>query len=86
MANAVSGEVTPQVAMDSLAAQQDSVLERLERHGVLGDCGPQLNAERDAQYWLDQPGAPKPKLADEKPQGQTVPYEALLATWAEAAE
>ena len=81
VANAVSGQVTAQAAMDSLASQQDRVLERLQRHGALGECGPILNEERDAQYWLEQPGAPKPALADEKPQGQTVDYETLLASW-----
>ena len=85
VANAVSGQVTAQAAMDSLATQQDRVLARLQRHGALGDCGPALNEERDAQYWLDQPGAPKPALANEKPQGQTVDYEKLLASWVRAA-
>ena len=85
VANAVSGQVTAQAAMDSLATQQDRVLARLQRHGALGDCGPALNEERDAQYWLDQPGAPKPALANEKPQGQTVDYETLLASWVRAA-
>ena len=81
VANAVSGEVSAQQAMDSLAQQQDQVLARLARHGVLGECGPQLNEERDAQYWFDQPGAPKPKLDNEKPQGETVPYDELIKVW-----
>ncbi len=83
VASAVSGEVSAQAAMDSLAEQQDRVLERLQRHGVLGECGPQLNEEQPAEFWLSQPGAPKAKLADEKPQGQTVPYEELVKTWSE---
>ena len=81
VANAVSGEVTPQAAMDSLAQQQDRVLERLARHGVLGECGPELNPEQDPEVWLQRPGAPKPKLANEKPPGQTVSYDELIATW-----
>ncbi len=36
---------------------------------------------RDRDYWLNQPGAPKAKLANEKPQGETVPYEELLSNW-----
>ena len=84
VANAVSGQVSAQAAMDSLAAQQDRVLERLQRHGALGECGPVLNDEQDAQYWLNQPGAPKPALDNEKPQGQTVDYETLLASWVSA--
>jgi glycerol transport system substrate-binding protein len=81
VASAVSGEVTAQEAMDSLAEQQDKVLERLARHGTLGECGPQLNEARDPAYWLNQPGAPKPKLDNEKPSGETVPYETLIRTW-----
>ncbi|HIG39769.1 MAG: ABC transporter substrate-binding protein [bacterium] len=83
VANAVSGEVTPQQAMNDLAREQDRVLERLERHGVLGECGPRLNPEREPEYWLSQPGAPKPKLDNEKPQGQTVPYDELIEAWRE---
>ncbi|NKB99805.1 MAG: extracellular solute-binding protein [Pseudomonadales bacterium] len=81
VANAVSGEVSPQVAMDSLAEQQDRVLERLARHDVMGECGPKLNEEKEADFWLQAPGAPKPKLANEKPQGQTISYDDLIATW-----
>ena len=54
---------------------------RLERADVQGECGPRLNEPRDAQYWFDQPGAPKPALENEKPQGQTVKYDDLLAAW-----
>src|SRR5215218_9192432 len=38
--DAASGAKTPQQAMDALAAAQDSVLERLERSNVQGECGP----------------------------------------------
>ena len=81
VANAVSGESSAQAAMDSLAEQQDKVLARLQRHGIQGECGPQLNEPRDPAYWLGQPGAPKPKLADEKPQGKTVAYDELIKSW-----
>ncbi len=83
VANAVSGEATAQAALDQLASEQDKVLARLERYDVMGECGPALNEERDAEYWLSQPGAPKAKLANEKPQGQTVPYDDLIAAWRE---
>jgi len=86
VAEAVTGAKTPQEAMDTLAQQQDRVLMRLERAGVQPTCGPKLNEERDAQYWLDQPGAPKPKLANEKPQGETVSYDELVKSWQEAAQ
>ena len=81
VANAVSGEVTAQQAMDALAAAQDRMLQRLERHGTLGACGPELNEPREAEYWLSQPGAPKARLSNEKPAGETVPYDELLKQW-----
>jgi len=80
---AVAGEVTVDTAMDNLAAEQDKVMARIERSGVQGECGPKLNPEKPDSYWLDQPGAPKPKLANEKPQGETVDYDKLIAAWRE---
>ena len=80
---AVSGEVTVSTAMDNLAYEQDKVLARLERSGVQGDCGPKLNDKVDAAKWLGQPGAPKAKLANEKPQGETVDYDKLIQAWRE---
>ncbi|EKV27355.1 Glycerol-3-phosphate ABC transporter, permease protein UgpA [Caenispirillum salinarum AK4] len=84
VAQAVTGEVTPQTAMDNLAQQQDDVMARLERAGIQGECGPQLNEPREAEYWLQQEGAPKPKLANEKPQGKTVSYDELVKSWQDA--
>jgi len=81
VAAAVSGDVTPQEAMDTLAKQQDKVMARIERAGIQKQCGPVLNEEKGADYWLAQPGSPKAKLANEKPQGQTVPYDSLIAEW-----
>ena len=72
IAQAASGEATPQKALDGLAEAQDRVMERLERASVQETCGPKLNEPRDPQYWLDQPGAPKPKLDNEKPQGKKI--------------
>nr|WP_035693283.1 ABC transporter substrate-binding protein [Azospirillum halopraeferens] len=83
VAEAVTGEKTPQQAMDSLAEAQDAVLARLERAGVQGECGPKLNKVQDAQFWFDQPGAPKPKLENEKPKGETIAYDALIRAWKE---
>lgn len=85
VADAVTGDKTPQQAMDSLAQQQDKVMARIERSGVQGKCGPKLNPKKDPSYWLNQPGAPKKKLANEKPQGQTVDYDELVKSWAAAA-
>ncbi len=77
---AVEGEKTPQQAMDSLAQQMDDVLGRLERAGMQ-NCPPKLNPVKEAKEWLDTPGAPHAKLANEKPKGETVPYEQLLQAW-----
>lgn len=82
VAAAVTGEMTSQQAMDRLASQMDRVLQRLERAGM-DRCAPKLNEERDAEYWFAQPGSPKPALANEKPQGVTVPYAQLLSAWEE---
>jgi glycerol transport system substrate-binding protein len=86
VATAVTGETTPQQSMDNLARQQDEILSRLERlsqqrEGYGGQCAPKLNQERDAQYWYDQPGAPAPKLADERGKPETLDYDKLIATW-----
>jgi len=81
ISEAASGEKTPQQALDGLAKDQDAIMTRLERSKVQPICGPKMNEERDAQYWFDQPGAPKPKLANEKPQGETVSYNELLKSW-----
>jgi len=86
VADAVTGDKTPQEAMDSLAEQQDKVMERLQRSKIQGECGPILNEKRDPQYWLSQPGSPKAKLANEKPQGETIDYDELLKSWAAAVE
>jgi glycerol transport system substrate-binding protein len=87
--DASSGAKTAQEAMDSLCAEQERVLERLERAGVQGDIGPKLNEEHPLEYWVElakKEGnvAPQVKLANEKPQGQTVDYDTLIKTWADA--
>ena len=80
ISQAVTGELTPQQAMDKLAKEMDEILARLERAGMK-NCPPKLNAEGDAAEWLSKEGAPKPKLANEKPKGETVAYEKLLESW-----
>jgi len=86
VADAASGEKTPQEAMDALAKAQDRVMMRLERAGVQQTCGPKLGEEREPSYWLNQPGAPKPKLDNEKPPGETIDYDVLIQGWAAAGE
>ncbi len=78
---AVAGEVTVSTAMNNLAKEQDKVLARIERADVQGECGPKLNEEKKESYWLGQPGAPKPKLKNEKPKGETVDYDTLIKAW-----
>jgi glycerol transport system substrate-binding protein len=80
---AVAGEVTVDTAMDNLAREQDKVLKRIARSKAQGDKGPILNEERDEAYWLNRPGSPKAKLANEKPQGETVNYDDLIKAWRE---
>ncbi|MBK4214304.1 carbohydrate ABC transporter substrate-binding protein [Paracoccus caeni] len=81
--DASSGAKTAQEALDALCEQQEAVLDRLERSGVQGDLGPVLNEPQDPQYWFDQPGAPKPKLENEKPTPVTIAYEELIKRWQE---
>ena len=80
VAQAVTGEKTPQAAMDALAEEMDQVMARLERAGM-ARCAPKLNAKSDPAKWLSDTGAPWKKLANEKPQGQTIAYDTLLSAW-----
>ena len=89
IADAVTGKVTPQQALDNLAAAQDRTLSVIERNFLAGDCGPKMAKEeqlKDADWWLAQPGAPKPRLRNEKPPGKTLRYEDLLKQWDVAAK
>lgn len=79
--DAMSGAKTSQEALDQLCADMESVMERIERSGVQGDLGPVMGEEQDAQYWLDQPGAPKPKLENEDEEPQTIGYDELVSSW-----
>ncbi|WP_290871594.1 ABC transporter substrate-binding protein [Aquabacterium sp.] len=82
VAQAVTGEKTPQGAMDNLAKEMDDVMARLERAGM-AHCAPKLNKKEDAAKWLSDTGAPWKKLANEKPKGETIAYEKLLGAWKE---
>jgi len=79
--DAMSGSKTAQEALDSLCADMENVMQRLERAGVQGDLGPKMNEERDADYWFAQPGAPYPKLENEDETPMTVSYDELIASW-----
>jgi glycerol transport system substrate-binding protein len=82
-----SGAFTAQEAMDRLAGEMDQVMARMqqadERANTYGGCGPRLNPEIDPAEWLAREGSPKPKLDNEKPQGETIAYEELIQRWAE---
>ncbi|MCB1415055.1 MAG: carbohydrate ABC transporter substrate-binding protein [Nitratireductor sp.] len=80
-----SGAFTPQEAMDRLASEMDLVMSRMEAAdkaaNVYGGCGPRLNEAKDPSEWLGKPDGPKAKLDNEKPQGETVNYDELVARW-----
>jgi len=80
VAQAVTGEKTPQGAMDNLADEMDQVMGRLERAGM-AHCAPKLNPKSDPAKWLSDKGAPWAKLANEKPKGETINYDKLLQAW-----
>jgi glycerol transport system substrate-binding protein len=78
----VTGEKTPQKAMDNLADEMDNVMSRLQRAGM-AKCAPKLNAKGDSGKWLSDQHAPWKKLANEKPKGETIDYDKLLTAWKE---
>jgi glycerol transport system substrate-binding protein len=82
VATAVTGEKTPQAAMDNLAEEMDQVMSRLQRAGMK-NCAPKLNAKGDPNKFLSDTGAPWKKLANEKPKGETIAYDKLLQAWKE---
>ncbi len=79
--DAMSGDKTPQEALDALCAEQEKVMARIEKSGVQGDIGPKMNDEQDPQVWLDAPGSPVAMLENEKPQGVTIGYDELIKSW-----
>ena len=82
-----SGTFTPQQAMDRLADQMDDLMARMqtadEQAKVYGGCGPRLNPKVDPSVWLKKDGAPWAKLDNEKPKGETIPYDELIKRWSE---
>jgi len=80
-----SGVFTPQQAMDRLASEMDQVMARMqkadERANTYNGCGPRLNKPVDPSVWLNKPGSPKAKLANEKPKGETIAYEEMIKRW-----
>ncbi len=84
--DASSGAKTPQEAMDSLCAEQEKVLGRLEKAGVQGEIGPKLAEESDLATWnaaaVKAGGlAPQLKIENEKEKPITVNYDELIKSW-----
>jgi len=80
IALAANHKLTPQEAMDKMAGEMDTRLQNVADRGQ-ERCAPKLNKPQDASFWLSQPGAPKAKLSNEKPQGKTLSYEDSLKAW-----
>jgi glycerol transport system substrate-binding protein len=75
VAAAVTGEVTPEEAMNNLAYTMDDIMGKLR----MAKYSPELNEKRDQEYWLNQPGSPKPERGPEEP--KTMPYDELIKSW-----
>ncbi|MDB5984509.1 MAG: transporter, periplasmic substrate-binding protein [Pseudomonas sp.] len=91
VAEAVTGEKTAQQALDGLAADQDKLMERIEKSKVqdASGCGPKMNPIATAEEWYKKGEAaggtaPQRKLANEKPKGETIGYDELLKSWKDA--
>jgi len=77
IAPAVTGEVTPQEAMDNIAQAMDERMGKLE--GRMQRFSPKLNPEIAADIWLSRPGAPKAVRPAEK--GRTMAYDEIIKRW-----
>jgi glycerol transport system substrate-binding protein len=75
LAQAITGELTPEETMNTLAIKQDEMMGKLK----LAKFAPRLNPIKSREYWLNQPGAPKPERPDPEP--KTVPYDELIKRW-----
>ncbi len=84
--DASSGAKTAQEAMDALCAEQEQVMQRIERSGVQGDIGPLLGEEKTLEEWNATAVAaghlaPQLKIENEKEQPITVDYDELVKSW-----
>lgn len=76
IAKAMTGEYTPQEAMDDLARAQDEMMGKMK----LKHYSPRLNPVQTKEYWFKQPGGPKPEIK-EREKAVTVPYDELIKVW-----
>ena len=75
---AVTGEKTPAEAMQGLAQKEDQLMKRLR----LPKLSPKLAEPKGAEYWLAQPGAPKPAI-EGRGDAMTISYDEMLKRWSE---
>lgn len=75
IARAIEGEISAQEAMDNIALQMDNAMANMN----MAYLSPQLNPISSPDYWLSQPGAPKPERPPNLP--QTIPYDELILQW-----
>jgi glycerol transport system substrate-binding protein len=78
------------VVLGPVAQSQDATLARLAASTPNDPCAPLLNPVSDAESWFAKAdagdkGAPRRKLANEAPAGRTMPYDAILDSWRNAA-
>ncbi len=72
--SAIRGEFPVQTAMNNMAEEADNIMAELERKGM-AKCPPKLNKKQTMEFWSSKGTAPFPKLANEKPKGETWSYE-----------
>ena len=72
IARATKGELTAQEAMTALARAQDKAMENLK----LEKFTPKLNPMKSRDYWLNQPGSPKPERKPRMP--ETIPFDGVF--------
>jgi len=73
-----NGAAIPELAqrtMDKMAKDQDDMMAGLK----LKMYSPKLNPIKSKEYWLKQPGSPKPERTSEK--SQTIAYDQLIKQW-----
>lgn len=80
LAPAVSGEVTPQKAVDNLAEFMDQQLGLISKTKKMA-CGPKLNPLKSPEKWLNNKSAPFAKIENERETPMTVNYETALQVY-----
>ena len=84
--DASSGAKTPQEAMDSLCAEQEKVMERIEKAGVQGDIGPKMAEEQDLAVWNAEAVAKRQSRSaaedrEREGEAETINYDELVKSW-----